>query len=233
MSTFVLLHGGFGGGWAFSKVRRLLQAAGHEVFTPTGTGLGERSHLATPDVDLETHIADVLGVLFSEDLRDVVLVGYSYGGVVATGVADRSRERIAQVIYIDGLVPEDGQSAADLHPGMALDVAKTKASGDGWLVMPQPIGPEVPPEEAAWRRARQKPQPVRTFDQPLRLSGAVNSLRRSYIYCTKKSPGDVYAPFAERARTVDRWRYFEVDSGHSPHTTAPEELAALLMRIAT
>ena len=233
MSTFVLLHGGFGGGWSFRHVRRKLQAVGHEVFTPTFTGLGERAHLVHREIDLETHIADILGVLFSEDLRDVVLVGYSYGGMVATGVADRAPERIAKLVYLDGLVPKNGQSAIDLNPSAARDVAAAKADGDGWLVMPAPLGSDVPKDEADWRRARQKPQPIRTFDQRLQLAGRFSGLRRSYIYCTRKGPDDYCLPFAEEARNGNGWRYFEIDSGHNPDATVPEVLAALLDRIAS
>jgi pimeloyl-ACP methyl ester carboxylesterase len=233
MATFVILHGGFGGGYAFRKVRRLLQAAGHEVFTPTFTGMGERGHLATPDVDLETHIADILGLLFCEDLTDVVLVGYSYGGMVATAVADRAPERIALLAYLDGLVPRSGESQADLNLFAARDVAKTRATGDGWRVMPAPIAPDVLPAEAAWRRARQRPQPIRTFEQPVTLETDPTRLPRCYIYCTRKGADDYCLPFAVQARAAGSgWRYFEIDSGHSPHATQPGEVADLLGLIA-
>ena len=108
MATFVVAHGAWSSGWAWKKMRPLLRAAGHEIFTPSYTGLGERSHLSSPDVTLETHIQDIANVLFYEDLTDVVLIGHSYGGMVATGVADRASERIRQVIYLDAFVPRDG-----------------------------------------------------------------------------------------------------------------------------
>jgi len=108
MATFVVAHGAWSSGFAWKKMRPLLRAAGHEIFTPSHTGLGERTHLATPDVTLETHIQDIVNVLFYEDLTDVVLIGHSYGGMVATGVADRASERIRQVIYRDAFVPRDG-----------------------------------------------------------------------------------------------------------------------------
>ena len=114
MTNVVVAHGAWSAGWAWKKMRPLLRAAGHEMWTPTYTGIGERVHLANPSIDLDTHIADVTGVLESEDLRDVALIGHSYGGMVATGVADRARDRIAQVIYLDAFVPQDGQSLADL-----------------------------------------------------------------------------------------------------------------------
>src|SRR5215471_19280022 len=113
--TFLVCHGAWSAGWAWKKMHLLMNKAGHRLVTPTYTGLGERAHLAGPAVDLETHIQDVLGVIHYEDLRDIVLVGHSYGGMVATGVADRARDRIAQLIYLDAFVPRDAQSLFDLN----------------------------------------------------------------------------------------------------------------------
>src|SRR6185437_12915683 len=114
MATYVLVHGGHHGGWCYKKVARLLRSAGHEVYSPTLTGLGERRHLLGPKVDLETHIADVVGVLEFEDLHDVILVGHSYGGMVITGVADRALERIKELVYLDAAHPRNGESLADV-----------------------------------------------------------------------------------------------------------------------
>src|ERR1700681_2293830 len=119
MVTFVVAHGAWGAGWVWKKMHPLLSARGHRLITPTLTGLGERAHLAHADIDLETHIADVLGMLTYEDLRGVNLIGHSYGGMVATGIADRARERIAKLIYIDAFVPNDNESIVDLLPAAA------------------------------------------------------------------------------------------------------------------
>ena len=116
MATFLVSHGAWSAGWAWKKMHPLMSARGHRLITPTLTGLGERSHLARPDIDLETHIADILGVLKYEDLTGVNLIGHSYSGMVATGVADRARERIKQLIYVDAFVPRDGESAFDVLP---------------------------------------------------------------------------------------------------------------------
>ena len=116
MATFVVAHGAWSAGWAWKKMRPRLRERGHELWTPTYTGLGERAHLASPDVNLDTHIQDVCGLLVMEDLRDIILVGHSYGGMVATGVADREAARINRLVYLDAFVPRDGQSALDLHP---------------------------------------------------------------------------------------------------------------------
>ena len=133
MATLLVAHGAWSAGWAWKKMRPLLRARGHELFTPTHTGLGERSHQASPDIDLETHIADILGVLQFEDLKSVVLIGHSYGGMVATGVADRARECIAKLIYLDAHVPRDGESLFDLNPDRRLTMTEAaRTNGEGW-----------------------------------------------------------------------------------------------------
>src|ERR1700745_1432679 len=135
--------GAWSAGWAWKKMRPLTEAAGHRLFTPSYTGLGERAHLANPSIDLETHIQDVLNVIKYEDLRDVVLVGHSYGGMVATGVADRARDRISRLIYLDAFVPTDGQSLMDANPPATRQRMQELAkAGDGWRVPPNPVPPD-------------------------------------------------------------------------------------------
>jgi pimeloyl-ACP methyl ester carboxylesterase len=234
MATFLIIHGAWSAGWAWTRFRPLLRERGHEVFTPTCTGLGERAHLASPQVSLDTHIADMLAVLDYEDLHDVVLVGHSYGGMVATGVADRAAARIAQLVYLDAFVPQDGQSAFDLIPPKARDRNQDQArrDGDGWLLPANPLPPDTDPADVAWALPRRRMQPIGAFSTPVRLSGAVNALPRSYIYCTRSGPGDVFRPFADRARDDAAWQYFELDASHNPHFTMPATLADLLHRIA-
>jgi pimeloyl-ACP methyl ester carboxylesterase len=232
LATFVVAHGAWSAGWAWKKMHPLLRAAGHALWTPTYTGLGERRHLLNGDVDLETHIQDILAVLEFEDLRDVVLVGHSYGGMVATGVADRARERIAQLVYVDAFVPRDGQCLLDLMAAEASARIRelSKALGEGWQIPPNPLPPDTPEADIRWIKPRRFPQPFRTFDTPLRLNGAAPP-PRSYIYCRRAGSGDVFGPFAARARQ-EGWRYLEIDASHNPHITAPEALAELLRRIA-
>jgi len=207
--------------------------AGHEVFAPTLTGLGERAHLLNREIDLDTHITDVLNVLELEDLHDVVLIGHSYGGMVATGVADRAAGRLSQLVYLDAFVPRDGQSLLDLLPpdtaSRMREVVKT--TGDGWRVPPNPMPPDTPEADLAWAMPRRVMQPVKTFEERLRLTGAVEGLPRTYIYCTKTPPGDVFGQFARRAKSERGWRHFEIDSSHNPHITIPESFAALLDKI--
>jgi pimeloyl-ACP methyl ester carboxylesterase len=234
MATFLVAHGAWSAGWAWKKMWPLLRAKGHEVFTPTYTGLGERVHLASPQVDLETHIADMLGVLQFEDLREVVLIGHSYGGMVATGVADRAPERLAQLVYLDAFVPRDGQCLFDLL-GAESSVRMREAArtvGDGWRTPPSPVPPDTSEEDVAWVTPRRVMQPLRTLEQPVHLTGAGERLPKAYIYCTRARPGDVFRQFAQRARTETGWRYFEIDASHNVHITAPESLATLLDHIA-
>src|SRR5205823_8870769 len=137
-ATFVLVHGGFHGGWCWRRVTPLLRAAGHEVYTPTLTGLGERAHLARPEVSLHTHVQDVLGVLAYEDVQGVVLVGWSYAGMVITAVAEQAADRLAHLVYLDASVPEDGQAALDLlDPATrAAREERVRMEGEGWQMLP-------------------------------------------------------------------------------------------------
>ncbi|MGP0088805.1 MAG: alpha/beta fold hydrolase [Xanthobacteraceae bacterium] len=230
MATILVAHGAWSAGWAWKKMRPLVRATGHELLTPTYTGLGERAHLANPAIDLETHIHDVLGVLEFEDLRDVVLLGHSYGGMVATGVADRARDRLAKLIYLDAFVPQDGQSLFDLLPAQARRAMTERAreSGEGWRVPANPLPSDTSAADTAWIMARRLPQPIKTFESKLRLTASAPPLERNYIYCRRSEPGDVFRQFAERAKGSPDWRYREIDASHSPNVTAPETLAALL-----
>ena len=226
--TFLVCHGAWGGGWSWKKMHPLMRAAGHRLLTPTYTGLGEREHLANPSINLETHIQDVLNVIKYEDLNDIVLLGHSYGGMVAAGVADRARDKIAQLIYLDAFVPRNGQSLFDLNEagrGPMRDAAK---SGDGWRVPPNPTPPDTLQADLAWLSARRVPMPIKCFECKLELENGEPSLPRSYIYCTRIGPTDVFGQFARRAKGEAGWRHVEIDASHSPGVTAPEMLMAVL-----
>jgi pimeloyl-ACP methyl ester carboxylesterase len=224
MATIVIVHGAWHGGWRWKEVRLALQAAGHEVYTPTLTGLGERSHLASPDIDLETHIQDVVNVLEYEDLRDVVLVGHSFGGMVLPAVADRAAARLARLIYLDALLPRAGECSYDLFPPevRAEEEEAARLHGEGWRIPPSP--------GADWRAT---PFPLKPCQQPLHLTGAGDdTVPGVYVLCTAKTGWDVCAPFADRARERG-WPVYELATGHNPlkNETDRTALVELLLRI--
>ncbi len=229
VATIVVAHGAWSSGWAWKKMRPLLRAAGHEIFTPSYTGLGERAHLSSPDIGLDTHIADILAVFDYEDLRDVVLIGHSYGGMVATGVADRAQGRVAQLIYVDAFAPRDGQSLFDLvGPETEARMRQgAEESGENWKVPANPMPPDTAPEDIAWATPKRRPQPIKTFETKIRLTSR-SMPPRSYIYCTRIPPQDFFRSSAERARS-EGWPYREMDASHNPHITAPEELRDVLL----
>jgi pimeloyl-ACP methyl ester carboxylesterase len=209
----------------------LMQAAGHRLVTPTYTGLGEREHLANLSIDLDSHIEDVLNVIRYEDLRDIVLVGHSYGGMVATGVADRARDKVKQLIYVDAFVPGDGQSLLDLNQVAVLRMQELAKSG-GWRVPPNPTPPDTSPADVEWLTARRVDMPIKCFETRLNLTGGPLTLPRSYIYTTRITPADTFGPFARMTKGDPAWSYHEIDASHSPNVTAPEALMALLQKIA-
>jgi pimeloyl-ACP methyl ester carboxylesterase len=229
MAIFVVAHGAWSAGWVWKKMHPLMAQRGHRLVTPTYTGLGERAHLARPDIDLDAHIADILAVLEFEDLSGVNLIGHSYGGMVATGVADRARARIAQLIYLDAFAPNDGDSLLDLLPPASR--AQRQPGADGWRIPPGPMPPDTAPEDVAWCAPRRLPTPAKTFSQQLHLQNGLLTLPRQYIYCTRRPPDDRFGRFYERAKR-EGWGTHELDSSHNPHITCPDALADLLNRIA-
>ncbi|MCC6176903.1 MAG: alpha/beta hydrolase [Chloroflexi bacterium] len=235
MAPFVIVHGAWGGAWSWNRlvVPRLRQA-GQEVYAVTLTGLGERAHLATPDVDLDTHIQDVVNLLYFEDLTDVILAGHSYGGMVITGAADRAPERIRQLVYLDAATPSDGQASVDQFPGRREEIEeRVQRDGDGWLIPPGPVPPDQPAEITAWATPRRRPQPVKTMTQPLRLTRGETALPRAYVYCTLgKAPDSPQAQRAGRVKNDPRWRFIELQTGHNLHYSAPDETVRILLDLA-
>ena len=230
--TFLVCHGAWSAGWAWKKMHPLMRAAGHRLVTPTYTGLGERAHLAHRGIDLDAHIEDMLNVIKYEDLRDIVLVGHSYGGMVATGVADRARDKVRQLIYIDAFVPQDGQSLLDLNEVARPRMHELSKTGDGWRVPPNPTPPDTPPADVEWLTARRVDMPIKCFEAKLKLLGGPLTLPRSYIYATRITPADTFGPFARMTKGDAAWSYYEIDASHSPNVTAPEALMELLQKIA-
>jgi len=231
VATIVLAHGAWSSAWAWKKVRPLMMAAGHSFFTPSYTGLGEREHLADPSNTLDTHIQDVLGVIEAEELDDFVLMGHSYGGMVATGVADKARDKISQLIYLDAFVPQNGQSLADLVPPEQRQRMKDSAAqGDGWRISPNPTPGDTSPEDTAWVSRHRRPQSIKCFEQKLQISGEL-PMPRAYIQCMKYAAHGPFTQFATRAKSEAGWKTYELDASHSPNITAPQALVTLLGQV--
>jgi pimeloyl-ACP methyl ester carboxylesterase len=237
--VFVLVHAAWHGGWCWKKVVPLLQKRGHFVVTPTLTGLGERAHLARPEVGLATHITDVVNVLRSDDLRDVVLVGHSSSGAVVTGIADRAPERIARVVYLDAFVPDDGQSVLDLLAPERRQAFESlvQGEGQGWLVprfAPPPWETIVrdlwgvrDDADVKWILERLVPTPIGHFKDTVRRSNpAAAKLPCTYIRCPKY-PSARFDQHAETAKKTPGWQFRELPASHLPFVTVPDALVEL------
>lgn len=234
MATYVLVHGAWGGAHGFHLVRPLLQDRGHRVFTPSLTGIGERSHLASPLVNLTTHVHDVVNHIVYEDHRDIVLLGFSYGGMVVTGALAHIADRVKHLVYLDAFVPGDGDS-----------VAKMIGRGDG--VVPIEVGApwQLPPmdrefddaAEGEWIRVRRSPQPAACFSEPVRLLQPLESypFTRTYVKALDDPRLEGGSPFwnaGDHARASSAWNYHEVDTNHMIPNNRPGPLAEILLALA-
>jgi len=230
MTTFVLVHGAWSGAHGFHLVRPMLREAGHEVFTPSLTGVGERVHLSSPQVGLSTHIEDVVNAILYEDLTDIVLLGFSYGGMVVTGALDHIGDRVRHLVYLDAFVPSDGQSLIGISGRQPSPITL----GEQWLVPAFPRDFEDP-AEAKFALPRRTPHPGRCFSEPVSLSCALEDFRftRTYIKATADAidaPGaDAFLAAANRARSSPAWNYHEVATNHMLASNRPRELADLLL----
>ena len=248
MATFVLVHGAWHGGWCWRGVRAILRDRGHEVFTPTLTGLGERSHLFSREIGMDTHVADIVNVIVWEELDDVVLVGHSFGGHVITCVADRIKHRLGHAVYLDAFVPDDGDSLASLvatlfnpeasDADIGAEIKRrldlTDADGGSATHYTNLFDiPEDPPEPYRWVERRITRHPVRTQIEPISLeNGGSDGLPRTYILCTGSEGETPFMMLAKRIRNDPSWRYRELATGHDAMVTMPEETAALLIEAA-
>ena len=235
MTTFVLLHGMFHGAWCWARVAPLLRAAGHTVFTPTQTGVGDRAHLLGAGITLDTFVDDLVAVFETEELSEVVLVGHSFGGNAISGAASRVPERIRHLVYLDGVVPQDGVSPLDQSDPDVAAARRALASATGGVSLappaPAPVGvPDGP--AAGGGRGRVAPPPVGAGLSALSLpNGPGNGLPATYVCCT----APVYTTLASargRARQQPAWNWREIEAGHDCMVTAPRATADLLMEIA-
>jgi pimeloyl-ACP methyl ester carboxylesterase len=219
--TFVLVHGAWHGGWCWKKVVPLLRSHGHDVYTPTLTGLGERSHLLTPQIDLNTHIQDIVNILEYEDLRDVILVGHSYSGMVVSGVTEKAGHRIAHLVYLDSFLPENGKAMSDYSP-------RPPVTAEDWKSPPKSMTFSVTDEhDIAWMKSRLGDHPKKTFTQPVRFSpDAYDKIAKTYVLCTMTS---FFVEAGDRAKR-NGFRYKELmTGGHDVMITQPNELVKVLL----
>jgi pimeloyl-ACP methyl ester carboxylesterase len=232
MTTFVLLPGSFLGGWCWRLVAAELRRGGHDVFTPTLTGLGERAHLAGAVSGISTHIDDLAAAIEAEELTDAVIVAHSYAGAVMSGLRGSVRERVAAFVHLDAAVPEPGRSVFDLIDRAFADSYRRSASGG---LIPFPAGTAerwaIPEGEGrAWLARRVTPHPLATLEQPLEVVEPAAHIRQVYVYCTVKPGLDVFAAAARNARDSADWTYLELPTGHVPQISHPEVLAQVFDR---
>lgn len=229
--TFVLVHGAYHGAWCWKDVAQRLRALEHEVYTPTLTGLGERSHLLAIRPTLETFIEDVAQVIRYEDLTDVILVGHSFAGAVVSALADRIPDRLAHLVYLDAQVLLSGQAPADTAPAAVIDTYKERAQASGNLsIQPPPVEAFgiVDPAMTQWVRDRVTPHPYQTYFDRLELKHPLgNGLPATYIAVTAPLfPNTAHS--RQVAREQPGWNYLEIPTGHDAMLLMPEELANML-----
>jgi pimeloyl-ACP methyl ester carboxylesterase len=244
MASFVLVTGSHCGAWAWKKVIPLLRAPGHDVYATTATGLGDRVHLASPLVHLDTHIRDVVNVLEFEELTEVTLVGWNYGGMIITGVAERVPERLAQLVYLDALVPADGENFHDTvgvsEEDRAGDRAPAQPAGPpGFLPLPSGefadwIRSIIPdPADQAWFFSKLTPHPLATYTQPIPLRNpAAAAVPRAFILCTEgKDATEPYVRTAAQVRSAPGWRYRELADTHAAPVNVPQATVHVLLAL--
>jgi pimeloyl-ACP methyl ester carboxylesterase len=234
MTTYVLVHGAWSGAYTFRAVRRQLQEAGHEVFTPALTGLGDRVHLLSPQVSLATHVEDVVNLVVYEDLTDIVLLGFSYGGVVVVGALEFLAPRVRHLVFLDAFVPGDGQSLAALHQSPELGTG----IGAPWVLeVPGPLSDPALSDEFFAERV--SPHPARTHTEAVRLSRPLEEFdfTRTYIKATDPPHPDnaerqsAFWRAADHAKSSPAWRYREIATNHFIPVNRPDELTALLLEL--
>ncbi|WP_194925729.1 alpha/beta hydrolase [Catenulispora pinisilvae] len=241
MSTFLLVHGGWHQGAAWQRVVPLLEAAGHRVFAPSLTGFGDKAHLLGSEIGLDTHADDVAGLIREHDLTDVILVGHSYAGLVISSAANQVPDRIGHLVYLDAMVPLDGENSIDVMPVTATLVEGALRSESGWRVPPMPEWPEpfglfgvTDPADKAWLRTLLSDQPVRTLQERVRLDNpAVNAIPQTHIHCVGAVPEDIerrpVPPVQPNGSPAQVW---ELPTGHDCMVTMPVELSELLLKLA-
>jgi pimeloyl-ACP methyl ester carboxylesterase len=227
---FVLVHGGWHGGWCWQRVAERLRKSGHAVFTPTLTGVGERSHLLSNRIGLETHVRDIVNVIRWEGLNDVVLVGHSYGGCVISGVAEHSEHALRALVFLDAFVPENGEAVEDLasqHVREAINAARDR--GDTTLAAVPAANFRVNETDRAWVDANCTPQPLLSLTDKIALTGARERIARKAFIRATGYPSTSFDAALARARANPLWRTFEIPCGHDAMVDMPDRLSEILL----
>jgi pimeloyl-ACP methyl ester carboxylesterase len=228
--TFVLVHGAWHGGWCWRRVADRLRGRGHAVFAPTLTGLGERAHLLGPAVNLDTHIADVTNLIHHEELRDVVLVGHSYGGFVISGVAERMEGTIGAFVFLDAFVPEDGESMEMIGTPATRDAIAAAIARGETVLAPRPAAAfNVNEADRAWVDRHCGPHPIGTFRQPVKLTGARERIGSKMYVRATAYPNPVFDAHAAKLRARDGWQVTEIPCGHDIMVDMPDALVEVLV----
>jgi pimeloyl-ACP methyl ester carboxylesterase len=232
MATFVLVHGAWHGAWCWRWVARLLRGGGHYVFTPTLTGVAERSHLLTPAIDVGTHILDVVNEMKWQELTDVVLVGHSYGGMVISGVAEKMEKAIASLVMLDAFMPENGQAVLDIYPPRMREPVQAALRAGATTMPPRSAALfKVNEKDSAWVDAQCTPQPIQTFVQKLTLTGARDRIAKK-TYIRAAAYANPYFDAGLASARAKNWRTYEVPCGHDVMLDMPKQLAELLREAA-
>ncbi|GAA1908245.1 alpha/beta hydrolase [Streptantibioticus ferralitis] len=241
MSTFLLVHGAWHSGGCWQRVVPLLESAGHRALAPSLTGYGDKAHLLGPEVGLDTHVDDIVRLIDEEDLTEVILVGHSYAGLVISSAANAVPDRIAHLVYLDAMVPEDGETAGDVQPVTQKLIDLAAKSDGGWRVPPLPEQPApfglfgvTEPADVAWLRSMLSDQPVRCLQQPVRLDNpAANTIPRTHIHCVGATPEGItrrpVPPIQPNGSSAQVW---ELPTGHDCMITMPADLSELLLKLA-
>jgi pimeloyl-ACP methyl ester carboxylesterase len=231
--TFVLVHGASQGGWCWRRVSDRLERRGHKVFTPTLTGLGERSHLMSRDVDLDMHITDIVNVIKFESLDNIVLVGHSYGGWVVSGVAEQMLPVISSIVFLDAFMPENGQRGLDLNSERSKgEIARALEKGDISRPAPPATTWNVNEKDRAWVDAKQTAQPIGVSLKPITLTGARERVaKKTYIRATQYAMA-AFDKFYAARKADPSWRTYEVACGHDVMIDMPERLTEILEEVA-
>jgi pimeloyl-ACP methyl ester carboxylesterase len=232
-TTFVLVHGAWGGGWQWRRLADRLRSRGHSVFTPTLTGLGERVHQLHPGVDLSLHIADVLGVIKYESLGNIVLVGHSYGGFVASGVAEVIPGKIRSLVFLDAFVPRNAEALVEIvQPAVQEVIRSAQARGDSTVPVRDAAAFRMNEKDRAWADSLANPQPIGTFLEKITLSGVRDRVARKTYIRAVGYPNVSFDEFYARAKAEPSWRTYEVNCGHHIMIDEPDRLTEILLEVA-